>query len=701
MPDTVASIVQPSVAKGWAADRNFHRWVLIFLFIGACLLLKNGYPVLKTFPVGLTLPVTDWINWFTELLVATVKPFFRAITWLMNHPMSWARDLLHWFPWPAFILLVGLVSYSAGGWRLALFSSCSLAYMLVIGFWEESMNSLALVTISVPLAVLVGFVFGVLGYFSRRAERMIMPCLDILQTIPAFAYLLPILVLFGFGPVVGLTASVLYSFAPMVRNTILGLRSIPSDVVESGVMSGATSAQLFWQVRIPTAKRQLLLGINQTTMASLSMVIIASIIGGTNDIGWAILSTLRKAQFGESLLAGIVIAIIAMILDRITWGIANREPEISTTEAWYQKYRYWILATIAVMVVAILGNFVSALLEYPEAWVIDLAAPINDSISWIVVNFQAVINAIKQTSLFYVMLPLKIGLMKTVSPFTWGFVWTTVHTVLYFVVAGLIALYVLQKFNHRFAVAFALVATFYFVGLTEMPWPTLVVIIVALGYQLGGVRLAAGVFAGLAFLLISGSWEKTVLSLYLCGIAVIVAFVGGSSLGIWGAHNKHVSRIMRPINDTLQTMPLFVILIPIVMIFKLGEFTALWAIVAYAYVPAYRYSEHGIKTVPEEVIEAARAMGCTPAQLLLQVKLPLAIPNIMLGLNQTIMYALAMLVIAALVGTTGLGQQVYIGLGKADVGIGLVAGAGMALIAIISDRLCQAAKRKFEAKLSN
>ena len=232
----------------------------------------------------------------------------------------------------------------------------------------------------------------------------------------------------------------------MVRNTILGLRSIPSDIVESGVMSGATSAQLFWQVRIPTAKRQLLLGINQTTMASLSMVIIASIIGGTNDIGWAILSTLRKAQFGESLLAGIVIAIIAMILDRITWGIANREPEISTTEAWYQKYRYWILATIAVMVVAILGNFVSALLEYPEAWVIDLAAPINDSISWIVVNFQAVINAIKQTSLFYVMLPLKIGLMKTVSPFTWGFVWTTFHTVLYFAIVGSIALYVLQKF---------------------------------------------------------------------------------------------------------------------------------------------------------------------------------------------------------------------------------------------------------------
>ena len=701
MADTTASFVPYSRTKDWLSNREFHIWILVLLFVGASLLLKNSLPVLKAFPTSMMLPIGDWINWFTDLLVNTVKPFFRAITWLLDHPMSWARGLLHWFPWPAFILLVALVAHFAAGWKLALFAVCSLVYMLVIGYWEESMNSLALVTISVPLAVLVGFAFGIWGYFSRTAERIIMPCLDVLQTIPAFAYLLPILVLFGFGPVVGLIASVLYSFAPMVRNTILGLRSVPSDVIESGLMSGATHSQLFWQVRIPTAKRQLLLGINQTTMASLSMVIIASIIGGTNDIGWAILTTLRKAQFGESLLTGIVIAIIAMILDRVTWGIAAREPEIPKGETWFQKYRYWVIATIAVLILAVIGNFVSALLVYPEAWVISPAGPLNDFIDWLVINFQFVINGIKQISLFYVMLPLKIGLMKTVSPYSWGFTWTEVHTMVYFAAVIAAAIFILQRFGYKLAVSFAIMALVYFTGLTEMPWPALVVILLTLAYQLGGSRLAIGTGAGLAFLLISGSWEKTMLSFYLCGLAVIVAFVGGSTLGIWGAHNKHVSRIMRPINDTLQTMPLFVILIPIVMIFKLGELTALFAIVAYAYVPAYRYSEHGMKTVSEEVIEAARAMGCTKSQLLLQVKLPLAIPNIMLGLNQTIMYAIAMLVIAALVGTTGLGQQVYIGLSKADVGIGLTAGAGMALIAIIADRLCQAAKRKFEANLSS
>ena len=119
------------------------------------------------------------------------------------------------------------------------------------------------------MAVVLGFSFGVWAFNSRRAEKFIMPMLDILQTVPAFAYLLLILMLFGFGTVVGLIASVLYSFPPMVRNTIVGLRQVSKEIIEAGLMSGTTRRQLFWQVRVPNAKRQLLLGLNQTTMASL------------------------------------------------------------------------------------------------------------------------------------------------------------------------------------------------------------------------------------------------------------------------------------------------------------------------------------------------------------------------------------------------------------------------------------------------
>jgi glycine betaine/proline transport system permease protein len=156
---------------------------------------------------------------------------------------------------------------------------------------------------------------------------------------------------------------------------------------------------------------------------------------------------------------------------------------------------------------------------------------------------------------------------------------------------------------------------------------------------------------------------------------------------------------MRPINDTLQTMPLFVFLIPVLMFFQVGEFSALLAIMLYAIVPSIRYTEHGIRNVRPDIVEAATAQGCTGRQILFQVQLPLALPEIMLGLNQTIMFGLAMLVIAALVGTKGLGQGVYIALGAGDVGKGFVAGLSMALIAMIADRITQAWSNRKKAEL--
>ncbi len=257
-------------------DRALLLWLAVILFTLACLALKGRFDWLAAYPGALVLPVTPLLNDAMSWFVATFGPSFLAVSWLLEFPSSWVRDLLHWLPWPVTMALVGIVAHAAAGWRLAVFALVGMAYMLVVGFWDESMNSLALVAISVPLAVAVGFAVGVGGFVSPRAERVIGPTLDLLQTIPAFAYLIPILLLFGFGPVVGLIASLLYSFPPMVRNTILGLRQVPDDIIESGLMSGATKGQLFWQVRMPSAVRQILLGINQATMASLSMASVVS-----------------------------------------------------------------------------------------------------------------------------------------------------------------------------------------------------------------------------------------------------------------------------------------------------------------------------------------------------------------------------------------------------------------------------------------
>ena len=219
------------------------------------------------------------------------------------------------------------------------------------------------------------------------------------------------------------------------------------------------------------------------------------------------------------------------------------------------------------------------------------------------------------------------------------------------------------------------------------------------GYRLGGARL--GLLAALLAFMIAatGQWEKAMVTVYLCGISVIVASLIGIPAGIVASERSGLWRWVKVVIDTLQTLPSFVYLMPAVMLFRVGDFTAMIAVVAYAVTPAIRYTALGLQKVDPGIVEAGRATGCTRWQLLTKIKLRLALPELMLGLNQTIMFALSMLVITALVGTRDLGQEVYIALTKADTGRGLVAGLAVAFIAIIADRLISAAAARQRLRL--
>ena len=683
------------------AARRPYDWLWAALILATLTLLglQETAGWLVTYPDAWVVPITPWLNAFMVWCVDTVGPAFRAFSAAATVPMTAVRDLLNWLPWSVTLTLVTFASWAIAGWRLAAFSFFSIVYMLVIGYWIESMNSLALVAISVPTAVGIGFALGTLAFYSKRAQRIITPTLDLMQTVPAFAYLLPILLLFGFGPVVGLIASILYAFPPTVRNTHLGLARVSTEVIEAGLMSGATPRQLFWRVRAPSALRQILLGVNQTTMAAFSMVIIASIIGGTADIGWEVLLNMRKAQFGESLLAGIVIALMAMIMDRLTAAAATAEPRDPGGERRVLARHRNALAAVGLgLAVGLLAQFVPILNAYPEAWEIYPAQYLNDAVTWLVVEHAKTITLVKSWAFFFVMLPVKTGLDMTVTPFTWGFEFTAPLRQGYAALAFALVAYVAIRRGIAQAALIAFIAIMLYFGITRLPWPAMLAMAALLGWQLGGPRLALGTAGALGFLIVAGVWPQTMLSVYLCGLAVLLSFAIGVALGILASEYDGLSAFLRPINDTLQTMPLFVILIPFVMIFKIGEFTALLAIMAYAVVPAIRYAEHALRNVPGEVVEAATCFGCTRLQLLWRVKLPLAMPVIMLGLNQTIMFGIAMLVIAALVGTNGLGQRVYIGLGDGDFGVGIVAGIGMAFIAMIADRMTQGLSRAYQAR---
>ena len=675
-------------------------WAALILATLALLALKDTAGWLIEYPAEWVVPITPWLNAFMQWCVDTFGSAFRAFSAAIGVPMTAVRDLLNWLPWSVTLTLVTFASWAIAGWRLAAFAFFAVLYMLVIGYWSESMNSLALVAITVPTAVAIGFGLGTLAFFSKRAERVITPTLDLMQTVPAFAYLLPILLLFGFGPVVGLIASILYAFPPTVRNTRLGLMRVSTEVIEAGLMAGATPGQLFRRVRAPSALRQILLGVNQTTMAAFSMVIIASIIGGTSDIGWEVLSTMRKAQFGESLLAGIVIALMAMVMDRLTAAAATAEPrDPGAGRDFLTRHRNSIIALGLGVGVGLLAQILPFLKEYPESFEIYPAQYLNDAVTWLVVEHAKTISLIKSWAFFFVMLPVKTGFELTITPFSWGFEFTPGLKQGYAVLAAALVLYTAVRRGIGRASLIAFLAILLFFGITRLPWPVMLAMATLLGWQLGGPRLALGTVLGLGFLIVAGVWPQTMLSVYLCGLAVLLSFVIGVALGILASEYDGVSAFLRPINDTLQTMPLFVILIPFVMIFKIGEFTALLAIMAYAIVPAIRYAEHALRNVPAEVVEAATCFGCTRRQLLWRVKLPLAMPVMMLGLNQTIMFGIAMLVIAALVGTNGLGQRVYIGLGDGDFGVGIVAGIGMAFIAMIADRMTQGMSRAYQERL--
>jgi glycine betaine/proline transport system permease protein len=435
----------------------------------------------------------------------------------------------------------------------------------------------------------------------------------------------------------------------------------------------------------------IMLGLNQCVMAALSMVIIASIIGGFADIGWEVLSTLRKAETGPSLLAGIVITLLAIVMDRISRGFSVRAgmtPVPKSGPLWH-RYPHATAAVAVAIVVILLAQLVPALQEYPKEWVIYPAQPINDAVNYIIVHWYKALDAFKNAVLFFYLLPLRIGLLHSVRANYWGFDMSPTVAAVYVAILIAIAAGAWRLWGWRGVVPVALLGVLYFFGTTGIPWPAFMAIAVALAVGAGGWRLGLFAFLSLLFMLIGNAWEPAMYSIYLMIASVATAFVLGGAIGIWAANNDRVSSIVAPINDTLQTLPQFVYLIPIIMLFKIGDFSGMLAIIAYAIVPAIRYMEYGLRTVPGHVVEAARSIGCTERQILWQVRLPIAVPQVMLGLNQTIMLGFTMLVIAALVGTRDLGQMVFGSMTSANFGVAVIAGGSIALMAMVCDRIFQ------------
>lgn len=661
--------------------------LIVVMLASIAVVFSPEWKSLAAIPITPTSAIADSINTAIKAFIGQFKPLLRFIAGGIDGGVRGLQSFLHAVPWLTAVIVVFILGYRLKSLALGVGCAAAVLYMALSGHWFKSMNTLAMVGISVPLALGFGFLLGVLGAKSRRAHSVILPSLDLMQTIPTFAYLAPLVVLFGFGPVPGVLASMIYAAPPITRNVMLGLRRVPPELQEVASMSGTGPLQRFLSIELPHAKQQILLGVNQSVLATLSMVIIAAVIGGFDDIGREVLVATNKgsARFGQALGAGVVIVILAVVIDRLTRAAAEtRNPTQPKRFIWWRDGGVVIAASL-------LGYFAAEQLNIlamvSADYIRGFEANINASLSSFIKTHGMTLDAIKNNALVYILLPMRIGLSQAVLPFTWGVSFPPMMQNLYLIMVVAWAGYMI--ITKRLGLGFMIlgIGLIMYRGFTFMPWGVVVLSVGYLSYRFAGWRFALVALGMMLFMTWAGHWQDALYSIYLCTAAVLICFIIGCPLGVWAAKSDRVSAIIGPINDTLQSIPLYIFLIPAVALFQINEFSAIVAIVLYAIVPLIRYTEHGLRHVPITLNEAAIAQGCSSWQKLLYIELPVARPSILLGLNQTVLFALAMLIIAVLVGARGLAEQVNIGLRDANTGLGLTAGLSMAFIAIIADRI--------------
>jgi len=621
-------------------------------------LLGALWPALLSYPTRAIVPFSEmvgavmtWLKvnftWATRSLSATIDVPLRFAFSLLAKGFKFGNGpdavFLPRLSWLGVTAVMAWLGYIYGGARLAALCGLGFIALALFNLWDDAMLTLALILICVPFCVVTGLLVGIWGYRSPNSARwLILPALDLMQTVPTFAYLIPMLLLFGASPVSALLATGLFATPPMVRATILGLNKVPSEITDFADMAGCTRAQKLWRVLIPSAKPSLMIGVNQVIMLALNMVIISSMIGA-GGLGYDVLLALRALKVGNAMEAGLGIVVIAIVLDRLSQAIARQTSDSLRSAAYGGRHGNLLVALALLAGTTLASLFIPALAKLPPELTLSTASYWKSAVDWIVQNWFDVIEAGR--------------------------------------------VFVLLNFLNPLRALFE-----------ALPWSGVLIVLAAVGWRVGGWGLAAIVAVLTLFCATTGLWVPAMQTLYLCGAAVLVACALGIPVGVWAARSDRAQSVVVPIIDTLQTIPSFCFIIPVVMLFRVGDVTALIATVAFAIVPSVRYTNHGIRQVPDELVEAGRVSGCTRWQLFRHVQLPVALPEIMLGINQTILLALSMIIICAMVGTRDLGQEIFKALAKADSGRGIVAGLVIAFIGIIADRLITATVAAMRAR---
>lgn len=288
-----------------------------------------------------SLPFDEWVNAFVRgWLVPNFRPFFRAAQVPISTVLVWLDTFFRFVPMIVMTAGFTLAAWKTAGRGMAIFTVLGFAFIDMIGLWDHTMTTLAMVVTSVLFCAVVGVPAGILSARSDLVWRIVRPVLDIMQTIPSFVYLVPIVMLFGVGMAPGIIATIIFALPPVVRLTNLGIRNVRGDLIEASEAFGSTGWQMLWDLQLPLALRTIMAGLNQTLMLALSMVVIAALIGA-GGLGLVVNTGLGRLDVGGATAGGVGIVILAIVLDRITQGLAegNLMGRVSLRQALSDMFR--------------------------------------------------------------------------------------------------------------------------------------------------------------------------------------------------------------------------------------------------------------------------------------------------------------------------------------------------------------------------
>jgi glycine betaine/proline transport system permease protein len=574
-------------------------------------------------------------------LRAVISGFIEFFMGIIAVPAS--GNLIPLLGWFGTLAVIGFIVYATSTLRMAFVSMFLMLLCGVLGMWLLTMETLAMTIGAVVLSLVIALPLGVWAGLNDRVMKVLRPWLDLAQVLPTLVYLAPLALVFLIGIASATIATMIYSIPICIRITAHAIKSLKQGPIEAAESAGSTRWQVLTKVQLPMAKSTIILAVNQTTLAALSFVVIAALIGAPG-LGKPVVEALTIRDVGDGVVAGLAVVLLAVMLDRSTSAAVNRDQSgYAAADAAKVRRRIGLAIFGVLTLIAIyLSRYLLWFAVFPEQLIFGeyVAEAANAVSDWITDNLGFLTVTGSEQFTIWVLNPLQDVLANS-------------------------------------------------------PWWLTLIAITLLAFILAGRTVGILVFVLLALLMATGLWNDTMLTLAMTLIATGFVVIIGIVLGVWAGRSARADRFLRPFLDAGQTMPAFVYLVPVLALFGPTRFAAIVLGVVYAAPVVIRIVADGIRQVPKESVEAAVSAGSTTLQVITKVQLPVSRRSILLGVNQGLIFVLAVVVIGGFVGAGGLGYLVIVGQSKPELaGKGLAAGIAIVLLGIILDRIAQGRPQK-------